>query len=125
MTRRRILVVDDEPGLTRMIRLNLEASGKFEVKEVNQGAKAVAAAREFRPDLVLLDVMMPDMEGSEVAARIKDDQQLKHIPVVFLTAIVTRQETAPTGSDIGGHTFLAKPVKANDLIQCIEKELAR
>jgi len=123
MTKRRILAVDDEAGLTRMIRLNLEATGRFEVREENFGAHALEAARDFRPDLILLDVMMPDMEGSEVAAQLKEDPVLKTTPVVFLTAIVTREETAPTGSEIGGHTFLAKPVKAAELIACIDGEL--
>lgn len=121
--KKRILVVDDETSLTRMIRLNLEVTGDYEVREENRGARALETAREFRPDLVLLDVMMPDREGSDVAADMKEDPRLRNTPVVFLTAIVTRQETGSTGADIGGHTFLAKPVKSADLIRCIEEHL--
>ena len=123
MSKKKILVVDDEASLTRMLRKNLEATGKYEVREENSGALAYASAQQFQPDLVLLDVMMPDMDGGSVAAQIKDDENLEHIPIVFLTAIVQKGETEDTGGDIGGSTFLAKPVKFDDLIACIENKL--
>lgn len=121
--KKRILVVDDEPQITKMIRLNLERTGDYEVREENRGSHAVETARGFRPDLVLLDVMMPDMEGSDVAAAFRDDATLAGVKIVFLTAIVTREETSPTGSVIGGNVFLAKPVRSEDLITCIEDSL--
>jgi CheY-like chemotaxis protein len=123
MSKKKILVVDDEASLTRMLRRNLEATGKYEVKEENSGALAYASAQQFQPNLILLDVMMPDMDGGAVAAQIQDDESLKHIPIVFLTAIIQKEEAEDTGSNIGGRTFLAKPVKLDDLITCIEKEL--
>ena len=125
MSKKKILVVDDEASLTRMLRRNLEATGKYEVKEENSGAHAYASAKQFQPDMVLLDVMMPDMDGGTVAAQIQDDENLKHIPIVFLTAIVQKEEAEDTGSNIGGRTFLAKPVKLDDLVTCIEKELGK
>ena len=70
--KKKILVVDDEAGLTRMIKANLERTGKYEVRTENMGSRAMAAAREFRPDLMFLDVMMPDMSGDDVAARLAD-----------------------------------------------------
>ena len=121
--KRKILVVDDEASLTRMIKANLERTGNFEVRTENAGTSAVAAAREFRPDLVFLDVMMPDMGGDEVAAQLRDDPLTQSTPVVFLTAIVTRDEAKPTGSEIGGNLFLAKPVKTAELVATIEKIL--
>jgi two-component system, OmpR family, response regulator len=123
--KKKILVVDDEVNLTRMIRRGLEAKGDYLVMEENAGTMAVAAARSFKPDLVLLDVMMPDMDGGSVAGEFADAEDLKHIPIVFLTAIVTRQETEPTGSMIGKHTFLAKPVDLDDLVTCIKDHLDR
>ena len=125
MSKKKILVVDDEASLTRMLRRNLEATGKYEVKEENSGAQAYASAKQFQPDMILLDVMMPDIDGGAVAAQIQDDENLKHIPIVFLTAIVQKEEAEDTGSNIGGRTFLAKPVKLDDLITCIEKELGK
>jgi CheY-like chemotaxis protein len=124
MAKKKILVVDDEASLTRMLRRNLEATGKYEVREENTGALAYATAQQFQPDMIILDVMMPDMDGGDVAAKIQDDESLKHIPIVFLTAILKKEEVAEsTGSTIGGRTFLAKPVKVDDLIACIENHL--
>jgi DNA-binding response OmpR family regulator len=117
---KRILVVDDEPSLTRMIKMSLEQTGRFEVHTENEGSRAVAAVREFEPDLVVLDVMMPDMSGDEVAAQLKQDPQLSGTRFIFLTAIVTREETDAGGSEIGGNVFLAKPIKAEELIAAID-----
>ncbi len=125
MARKKILVVDDEASLTRMLRRNLEATGKYEVREENSGVHAYKTAQEFQPNMIILDVMMPDMDGGDVAAKIQDDESLKHIPIVFLTAILKKEESESTGSDIGGRTFLAKPVKVDDLIECIENHLGK
>ncbi len=119
----RVLVVDDEPGITRMIKLNLEKTGDYEVWAENEGSRAIEAAREFRPDIIFLDVMMPDIQGNVIAEQLKEDTELKDIKRVFLTAIVTRDETADGGNEIGGNHFLAKPVKTKDIIRMIEKVL--
>jgi two-component system, OmpR family, response regulator len=123
--KKRILVVDDEASMTRMLKRNLESTGKYEVRTENSGAAAVPAARDFHPDFILLDVMMPGVDGGDVAARLKEDKALQNIPIVFLTAIVKQDETAPTGSNIGGCEYLAKPVKTEDLLVCIEKHLGK
>ena len=125
MTKKKILVVDDEVALTRTLKRNLEATERFVVRTENSSAAALAAAREFLPDLILLDVMMPGLDGGEVAAQLKEDKQLSQTPIVFLSAIVKKDETAPTGSNIGGSTFLAKPVKLDDLITCIESRIGK
>ena len=121
--KKRILVVDDEPALTRMVKLNLERTGNYEVRTENQGSKAVEAAREFKPDLIFLDVMMPDMSGDEVSAQLKEDEELSQIKFIFMTAIVTKDETESMGSNIGGNEFLAKPVKTDELLATIERVL--
>jgi CheY-like chemotaxis protein len=118
---KRILVVDDEVALTRMVQMNLERAGDFEVHTVNQGSEAVQAAREFKPDMIFLDVMMPDMSGDEVAEHLREDPTLSKIPFAFMTAIVTKDETDAMGTNIGGNEFLAKPVKTEELIAMIEK----
>ena len=125
MIKKKILVVDDEVGMTRMLKRNLEATGRYDVRTENSGQVAVTAAREFQPDMILLDVMMPGIGGDEVAAQFKEDKGLSNIPVVFLSAIVKKEETQPTGGNIGGLTFLAKPVKLDDLITCIENHLGK
>lgn len=123
--KKKILVIDDEPSLTRMVRRGLEAKGNYEVLEENTGTRALATAKSFKPHLVLLDVMMPDMDGGSIASDFAESDDLKDVPIVFLTAIVTKAETAPTGSVIGHHTFLAKPVDLDNLITCIEDHLGK
>jgi len=121
--KKRILVVDDEPAITRMIKLNLEQTGRYEVRTENLGRSAIDAAREFRPDLILLDVMMPGMLGSEVAEQLRADPELRAIKFVFLTAVVTRAEELRSEGQIGGQTFVAKPISADKLCGVIEDQL--
>ncbi len=122
--KKRILVVDDEKALTRIIKLNLERTGNYEVRTENMGNMAIPAAKEFKPDLIFLDVMMPDMSGDEVAALLGEDPMLSNIALIFLTAIVTKEETQSVETDIGGNLFLAKPVKTEELIATIERVLS-
>ncbi|MGD0017538.1 MAG: response regulator [Verrucomicrobiia bacterium] len=125
MAKKKILVVDDEGAMTRMLKRNLEATNRYDVRTENSSADALAAAREFLPDLILLDVIMPGLDGGGVAAKMREDQRLSKTPIVFLSAIVKKEETQATGGNIGGLTFLAKPVKLDDLVDCIEKHLGK
>lgn len=120
----RILIVDDEATFTRMVRMNLEQTGRFEVREENKAAKAIMAAREFNPDLILLDVIMPAMDGGELAARFGSDPKLSKIPIVFLTATVSKNEAQDEGFTSGGFLFLAKPVSLENLLKTIDESLA-
>lgn len=122
MDRKKILIVDDESGFTRLLKLTLEKTGAFVVLEENDGTKAREVAREFQPDLILLDIVMPKIDGGDVASQIQADPQLKHIKIVFLTAIVSQKETIP-GGKIGGLPFLAKPVSLEALKKCIAEQL--
>lgn len=122
---KKILVVDDEVVLTKMVKMNLERTGEYEVRTENEGSKALQATRDFKPDLIFMDVMMPDMSGDEVIAEIRDDPNLASIPYVFMTAIVSKAETEEMGSTIGGNEFLAKPVKTQEIIATIERILAK
>src|SRR6185295_3918644 len=90
--KKRILIIDDEASFTRMVKLNLEKTGQFDVRAENRAAGALAAAREFKPDLVLLDVIMPTMDGGDVARQIQNDRSLRGTPIVFLTATVSQRE---------------------------------
>ena len=120
----RILVVDDESSFTRLLKANLERQGSYEVRTENNGAQALRAAQEFRPDLIFLDVMMPGKDGGEVAAEIATDALLKTVPIVFLTDAVSRKEVGGEGKLIAGRAFLAKPVSAAEVVNCIEKYAA-
>ncbi|MFH0797339.1 MAG: response regulator [Candidatus Omnitrophota bacterium] len=127
MAKKKILVIDDEKNFTQLVKLNLEETDKYEVKTENKGAQGLNAARVFQPDLILLDIVMPDMEGSDVAFQIKSDAQTRHIPIVFLTAIMRKEESDSLGGIKVGETYcaaLAKPVNIEELIACIEKNTA-
>jgi DNA-binding response OmpR family regulator len=126
MKKNRILVIDDDATATRMVRMALERTGRFEVGELNDPSLAVNTARVFQPDLILLDVCMPDVEGSEVAGRINNDPVLADTPIIFLTCIVTPSEAGKTGSVvIGRHEYIAKPARPEKLIACIDANLER
>jgi len=115
----KILIVDDEKGFTKLTKL---AMTEFEVLEENNATRALETARSFQPDLILLDVVMPDMDGGDIAAQIKADPALKTVPIVFLTAIVTEKETAKRQS-FGGYPFISKPVTPEKLAESIRKYL--
>ena len=119
--KKRILVVDDEPSITRNLKLNLEANGEYEVHTENLATRALAAARKFRPDLILLDVVMPDMEGGDLAAQIKGDPLFQKTPIIFLTALISNTETEGDKMASGTQLFLAKPVSIEKLKQVIEQ----
>ncbi len=123
--KKKILIVDDEAMFTRMVRMNLEQSGLYEVKEENRAPHALIAAREFKPDLILLDVIMPGMDGGELANQFKHDSILRKTPIVFLTATVSKSEAKETGYMSGGYLFLAKPVSLKVLLKTVEDHLSK
>ena len=123
--KKRILVVDDEPSITRLLKLNLEQTNDYEVRTENDATAALAAAEEFKPDLILLDVMMPEMDGGELAASFQDDSQFKSVPIVFLTAAATKGEVYARGGKVGGLPFLAKPVELAEVIASIKQNLKK
>jgi DNA-binding response OmpR family regulator len=123
MKTRRILVVDDDIQATRMIKLALERTKRYEVREVNDSARALWAAREFQPDLFLLDVCMPGTEGVELAFQIRAEEEFQRVPIVFLTALVSEREAISDGTDTGAFHFVAKPARLQRMITCIERSL--
>lgn len=122
--RKRVLIVDDEVGVTRTVKLYLEGTGAYEVRAENQGKHAVAAVREFRPDVIILDIVMPDADGASIAGEIRADPLLAHIPIVFLTALVSQAEVGAHRGRIGGYPFLAKPVEPDRLVAFLKEQLA-
>jgi CheY-like chemotaxis protein len=116
----RVLLVDDKPGFTHLLKIGLEHAGSYVVQEENDGTRAHDAARRFRPDIIFLDIVMPKIDGGEVAQEIRSDPQLGTVPIVFLTAIVAKQETK---RDIGGWPFLAKPVSIDTVARCIAEHV--
>jgi CheY-like chemotaxis protein len=123
MSKRRVLVVDDDINLSRLAAIILESSGKYEVMIVHESVRAISAAVQFRPDLMLLDIDMPGLSGGDLAREAATEPRLCDIPVLFLTGLVHADETRNGPVESGGHQFLSKPVDAAQLLACLSKLL--
>jgi CheY-like chemotaxis protein len=121
--KKRILVVDDQPSNSQLVKRCLERTDDYVVREENNAKAALAAAEEFRPHLILLDLMMPGMGGGELAACFQANPKLKAVPIVFLTAAVTKDEVEAGGGRSGGFPFLAKPFVLSEVIDCLKHHL--
>jgi CheY-like chemotaxis protein len=121
MKKRKILIIDDEVAFTNIVKLTLEMRDNYEVCVENNPLQAIATARKFFPDIVILDVVMPELDGGEVHTRFQADPILKRIPIIFLTAIVRQKEVDEHKGVIGGSFYVAKPVSADGLIGVIEE----
>jgi len=123
MSTQKILLVDDEPDILEMIGFNLEREG-FEVYTAPNGRKALELARTHLPDLILLDVMMPEMDGMETCRELRDDARLKNAIIAFLTA---RNEdySQIAGFDAGADDYISKPIKPRVLVSRVKALLRR
>ncbi len=121
--KKRILAVDDQACNTRLVKLYLEQTNDFIVREENNPNTAVSAAEEFEPHLILLDVMMPGLDGGDLAVLLHANPKLASVPIVFLTAAVTKGEVDADGGQIGGNLFLAKPIVLTEMVACIRHHL--
>lgn len=120
------MVVDDEEGFTKLLKMNLEKTGDYEVRVENKSTRALDVAREFQPDVVLLDIVMPDMDGGDVAAQFQNDPVLRKVPIIMLTALVAEGETS-SGSvaQAGTMNVLPKPVNMKILLACLVDALGK
>ena len=121
MAKKKILLVDDEKSFTNLLKLNLEETGAYEVRVENWAEDALKAAKEFKPDLVLLDIIMPRLPGGNVAAQIKADPETQETPIVFLTAAVRKHQVEENEGIICDFPCLAKPASVEEVIDVIEK----
>ncbi len=120
----RILIIDDEPDFSALLAANLEEAGNFEVREVNDSSKSLEVARDFKPDLCVIDVVMPGLDGGDVVSRFRSDPDLKEVPVIMLTALVEENPNRPDGETItGGLPFVSKTSDFETVLACIEKHL--
>ncbi len=120
MDRRKILVVDDEERMVRFIRMNLEHDG-FQVAEAFNGKQAIQKIRDFTPDVILLDVMMPDIDGFEVLETIRD---FSNVPVIMLTA-KGEEDDRVRGLEGGADDYITKPFSPRELVSRIKAVLRR
>lgn len=122
--KKKVLLVDDEKSFTNLLKLNLEQTGNYDVSVVNWGEDALKNAREFRPDIMLLDIIMPRMPGGNVVAEFEADPEMKNVPIVFLTAAVQRSRLEEMDGIISGRPCLAKPASLDEIVAMIEKQTA-
>lgn len=120
---KRVLIVDNEPELTDVLKIALEALGGFHVLSENNPSHAVAAAREFAPDLIIMDIKMPGLDGADVAIQLKDEPALSETPIVFLTGTVTVPEIVRYGGHVGGLRFLPKTMRLDAMVACLKEIL--
>lgn len=118
----RILLVDDEPAIIKVVSKRLEAEG-FEVLTAMGGLQALAAAKGEAPDLIVLDLMLPEMNGYEVCTILKQDDRYRKIPIVLFTA-KTQERDEKLGHDCGADAYIRKPFQAAELVGTIRRFLA-
>jgi CheY-like chemotaxis protein len=118
----RILIVDNNSQFARTARLLLDQSGKYLACTVIDPRRTLEVARSFKPDLVLLDLVMPQEDGPEVAAQLESDWALHGVPIVFLTSLITAEE-AKDGRRVYGHRILPKPTSGSRLFELVEQSL--
>ena len=121
MEKKRVLLIDDERSFTNLLKLNLEDTGEYEVRVVNEPEDALPAAQEFKPHIIFLDIIMPRLAGGDVAAQFESLPELKDVPVVFLTAAVRRHQVVENDGIICDHPCLAKPASLEEVIEAIEE----
>ena len=119
----RVLVIDDEPPIRLLCRVNLEAEG-MEVLEASDGPTGLEMARNDEPDVILLDVMMPGLDGWQVAEELIDGERTNAIPIVFLTARAEARDRA-RGLDLGGIDYVTKPFNPVELAPLVRELIAR
>ncbi|MCF7871363.1 MAG: response regulator [Candidatus Omnitrophica bacterium] len=113
---KKVLIIDDEKDFCWFVKSNLEINGEFQIITSNSGKEGLKKAKEEVPDLILLDILIPDMEGPAVAEELANCRTTRDIPIIFLTAIVREEEAERS---IGGKQFIAKPVETEKLREAI------
>ncbi len=119
----KILVVDDEPHICRLLQFNLEKAG-FEVLIAPDGKEGVEIAKKRKPDVILLDILMPEMNGIEACAILKTDLKTKNIPIFMLTAL-SRVGDMEDAFEAGADGYITKPFPATDIGEEIRRRLAK
>ena len=116
----KILIIDDEEDICYFSKSILEGTGKFEVIVTTNAKEGIELAKIHKPALILLDIFMPDMDGSQVAECLLGNESTKTIPIVFLTALVKEKDLEQDTGQIGGRYFIPKPVTSKELVAKVE-----
>lgn len=122
----KILLIDDEEDFTELLAANLEEAGNYEVRQVNNPLNAMRVAREFLPNICVIDLVMPQMDGGDVVSALKSDAALSDVPVIMLTALVEEDPAHPGKAQMkGGLPFVSKTSDLWVIQKAIEEELAK
>ena len=126
MEKPRILVVDDSQEIAVLLKAALDRTGRFTVQVERNPLNVLTVVRQFHPALILLDIMMPEMDGGELAGRILADPQLQppKPTIIFLTSAITKEEVAAQGGIVGGRPMLSKSTSPQEIVEHITKALA-
>ena len=122
MAAKKILIVDDEPDVLLVLGKRLTSAG-YDVVKAGSGQAGLSKAKTERPDLIILDMMMPEMSGEEVAQELKIGHETRSIPILFLTALFTKRDEAAQGHAAGGQIFFAKPYDPEELLAEVKRLL--
>ena len=122
MAGKKILIVDDEPDVLMLLGERLSKAG-YDVIKASGGQEAIETAQKESPDLIVLDIAMPGMDGSEVANALRAHPQTQDIPIIFLTCLFTKQEEKTCGHVLGQNFFIAKPYDVNELLSEIKARI--
>lgn len=119
---KKILVVDDEEEVLTPLS-NILKRAKYEVISTTKGKEAIELAKSSHPDLIILDIVLPDIDGGEVSATLSEDPATANIPIVYLTGILTKSEESLAGERTGKHYLIAKPITGRELLAIVKKAL--
>ncbi|MFA5039372.1 MAG: response regulator [Candidatus Omnitrophota bacterium] len=124
MEKRKLLIVDDEPDVLKLLGERLSKAG-YNVLKASSGKEAIEIANKKSPDLIILDIAMPGMDGSEVATILRAEEKTRDIPILFLTCLFTKQEEKVCGHLLGQNFFIAKPYDVQELLGEIDKRVKK
>lgn len=124
MLKTKILVIDDDAEVCEIIKLSLERTKKYDVTVSTSGSEGLKLAEVRQPSLILLDIMMPEMSGAEVAEKLVKNEKTCDIPIAFITGLLTKDDVEKRQGFIHGFLFISKPVTPKELVEQVESVLA-
>lgn len=121
--KKKILIIDDEEDICTSTKSILERTREFEVRFALKGGDGLDLAEVYKPDLVLLDIVLPDMDGGAVVSQLRASQALKNTRIIFISALVQLEEVQKKAGVIGGNEFISKPINGKDLVDRVKSAL--
>jgi len=119
--KKKILIIDDEVTFAKVLKFNLVETGKYEVLVESRGKEGLETARKRRPDLIILDLIMPDISGEQVLSQLKNQSVTKDIPVIILSSKITEEEIKKENIRLPKCTLLAKPIDIDKFLSIVDK----